>query len=121
MLNHQQIPEGHAFVEPRDVETARGLIAAAESLDIDPAVVKTQQGGYLAPVEVVEAWEGGDDTVVTTADDLATGGADGEEGDERPSKSSDKQSWVDFAKTQGYDEAEDLTKSQLIERYGATE
>lgn len=119
MLNHQQIPEGHAFVEPRDVETARGLIAAAEGLGIDPAVVKTQQGGYLAPTEVVEAWEGGDDTVVTTADDLET--ANEETGDERPAKTADKGTWVDYAKTQGYDESEELTKSQLIERFGATE
>ena len=82
MLNHQQIPEGHAFVEPRDVETARGLIAAAESIGVDPAVVRTQQGGYLAPTEVVEAWEGGDDTVVTTADDLAADTGAEEDGDQ---------------------------------------
>lgn len=51
---HQQIPEGDAFVEPRDVETVRGLLAAAEALGLDPAVVRTQSGGYLAPAEVVD-------------------------------------------------------------------
>lgn len=119
MLNHQQIPEGQAFVEPRDVETARGLIAAAESLDLDPAVVRTQAGGYLAPVEVVEAWEGGSDTVVTTADDLAA--AEPAEQDGPPAKSASKGDWLDYAKSQGFDESEDLSKSQLIERFGATE
>lgn len=38
-----------------------------------------------------------------------------------PAKSADKPTWVEFAKTQGYDESEDLTKDQLIERYGASE
>lgn len=53
---HQQIPEGEAFVEPRNVETVRGLLAAAEKLNLDPSVVRTQSGGYLAPAAVVEAF-----------------------------------------------------------------
>jgi hypothetical protein len=121
MLNHQQIPEGHAFVEPRDVETARGLIAAAESIGVDPAVVRTQASGYLAPIEVVEAWEGGDDTVVTTADDVASETGGDETPDGPPAKSASKGDWVEYAVGQGYDESEDLSKSQLIERFGATE
>ena len=132
MINHQQIPEGQAFVEPRDVETARGLIAAAEALEVDPALVRTQQGGYLAPVDVVTKWqedgELGDDVSVTEApkptapDEPALQSTDdGDAAPEAPAKSASKGDWVEYATTQGYDESEGLTQAQLIERYGASE
>lgn len=37
---------------------------------------------------------------------------------EPPAQSDLKSDWVTFAKSQGYDEAEGLTKDELIERYG---
>lgn len=46
---------------------------------------------------------------------------EGDKGAEVPAKSADKPTWVDYAKTQGYDESEGLTKDQLIERYGVSE
>lgn len=147
---HQQIPEGYAFVEPRDVTTVRGLLTAAEALNIDPAVVRTQMGGYLAPSEVVElfletsfdsAAESG--TIVSTSEKSATLSefgfvADGEtgEGEESgegelvaPKKTAAKPEWVAFAvaKSASTDEplteeqANELTTAQLIERFGASE
>ncbi len=36
---------------------------------------------------------------------------------EPPSKSDSKSDWLDYAKTQGYDESEGFTKDELRERY----
>lgn len=117
MIRHQQIPEGHAFVEPRSPETARALLDAAKELDLDASVVQTQQGGYLAPSEVVEKFQRGDGVSVTEASDSEPA----EESEARPAVSASKGEWVAFAKTQDYDESEGLTKDELIERYGASE
>lgn len=38
--------------------------------------------------------------------------------DETPNVSDTKDVWVDYAKTQGYDEDEGLTKQELIDQYG---
>lgn len=127
-IRHQQIPEGHAFVEPRNPDTARALLEAAESLDLEAGVVRTQQGGYIAPTEVVEKYQAtvGDDAgEVTTSEQLAEAQAaeakTAEAGDDVPAKSASKGDWVAYAASQGYDESEGLTKDELIERYGAAE
>lgn len=126
-IRHQQIPEGEAFVEPISGETARGLLAAAEELGLGPEAVRTQQGGFLAPAEVVEKWQEGDtgDAEITTRQDVETAAAEenAEAGkaNEAPAASASKADWVAYAEANGYDASEDLTKAQLIERYGATE
>ena len=132
MIRHQQIPEGTAFVEPRNVDTVKGLLAAAKELDVDPSTVRTQQGGYLAPTDVVAKWqegEVGDDVEVTEAPKPERADApevqdDGEVADlqpEAPAQSASKADWEAYAAGQGYDPAEGLTKAELIERFGASE
>lgn len=44
--------------------------------------------------------------------------AGGDVVDEKPAQSDRKDVWVAYAITQGYDDAEGLTKDELIERYG---
>lgn len=50
------IPEGFAFVEGRSRDNARALLAAADEVGISQYTVKAVDGGYLAPVEVAEAY-----------------------------------------------------------------
>lgn len=122
-IRHQQIGEGEAFVEPRSVDTARGLLAAAEELGYGASVVRTQQGGYLAPVDVVEKWQEGDtgDAEVTMPDEPEPT-PEPEEESGPPAESAGKQEWFDYAVSQGFEgEYDSITKPQLIERYGATE
>jgi hypothetical protein len=145
MLKHQQIPEGDAFVEPRNLDTVRGLLDAAAALDLDSSVIRTQSGGYLAPADVVAKWQddGGEATVTKsgesrpeplTAEQSTETQADGSQtlieapdpgsetaSAEAPAKSASKGDWEAYAQTQGYDSAEELTKAELIERYGASE
>jgi hypothetical protein len=125
-IQHQQIGEGEAFVEPISADTAKGLLAAAEELELDPGVVRTQLGGFLAPAEVVEKWQEGDtgDAQVTTPEDAAQAAADANAeaaDDGRPAASASKADWEAYAVDNGYDADEGLTKAQLIERYGASE
>jgi hypothetical protein len=116
-IQHQQIGEGDAFVEPISADTAKGLLAAAEELELGPEVVRTQLGGFLAPVEVVEKWQEGD----TGDAEVTIPGAEPDAEDGPPAASASKADWEAFAVAQGYDAEEGLTKAQLIERYGASE
>lgn len=43
------------FVNGKDRETARRLLAAAESLGLDSIVVRTARGGFIVPDEVWDA------------------------------------------------------------------
>ena len=63
------IPDGYGFVSPRGRDIARALLDAADSIDVDQTLILTQADGYLAPEDVVKAYE-------------ATLGAPTEKGDE---------------------------------------
>lgn len=78
--------------------------------------------GAFANVEAGTA-DGGAITVpVVEADDQKAqyGETDSEEEDKAPAKSANKGEWVDYAVAQGADreEAEDMTKDELVEAYG---
>ena len=132
---NQQIPEGDAFVEPRNVETVRGLLTAAAELGLESSVVRTQQGGYLAPVKVVAKFQESveDDTATITSapsteeEDEETEETEeepeveDEETDAPPAKNASKADWEAYAVANGYEPDEGLTKEQLIERFGASE
>jgi hypothetical protein len=45
---------GDAFVAGRSPEAARALLTAAVRLGLDPAVVRTTDGGYIVPEEVAD-------------------------------------------------------------------
>lgn len=54
-----------AFVGPRSREMARKLIDAAGEVGLSPKVIKTTNGGYLVPVEVVDYLEAEEDRAVS--------------------------------------------------------
>ena len=43
---------GETFVQGKDPETARKLLAAAAALELEPLVVRTVTGGFVVPNEV---------------------------------------------------------------------
>lgn len=43
---------GETFVQGKDQQTARDLLAAARLLELDPIVVRTVNGGFIVPNEV---------------------------------------------------------------------
>jgi hypothetical protein len=51
------IPEGYGFVAGRSRENAKAILAAAEKAGVDPSLVSTVIGGYLAPEAAVIAYE----------------------------------------------------------------
>lgn len=107
------IPEGFGFAARAEGQTrreaARYWLAKAEKAGLDPQqAVFVTQGGYHVDERLLE--DGG-----------ASADADGNDEGKAPAESASKGDWVDFAKTQGYDESEGLTKAELIERYGVTE
>jgi hypothetical protein len=132
----------------RDNARAALDAAEAAGLDPQVAV-RTVQDGYLVPVAVLEHYkapEGADEPVTAdaAAEDDGTGGEPGEaidgvnagevestEGSEEvlqaPAKSASKGDWVAFAVEASADsdsplteeEAQALTKDELIERFGA--
>lgn len=64
-----------------------------------------------------------DESATQDADGVNRNPDSGDVGEElenagKPNVSDTKGDWVDYAKTQGYDEDEGLTKDELIERYG---
>ena len=99
-----ELPEGYGFVGGQDPATARALLDAADSIEADQTGIRTQSGGFLVPEDILDAYN-----------EAAGADADG-----RPADSASKGDWVTYASTQGYDEAEGLTKAELIERFGAT-
>jgi hypothetical protein len=54
------IPDGYGFVAGRSRETAKAILAAAEAAGVDPGLVQTIAGGYLAPEKAVRQYEGKD-------------------------------------------------------------
>ena len=130
-----EIPEGFGVYGPRGKETARKVLDATEEAGRDPREVKVHPSGFVVHKSVIEALggkvepdgteENGDETAdgltdtEKEADKQAAESRDGEDESKAPAKSASKEDWVTFAKTQGYDESEDLTKDKLIERFGA--
>jgi len=111
-----EIPEGFGVYGPRGRETAQKVLAATEEAGRDPREVKTHPSGFVAHKSVIEALGG------KVEPDGTEENGDGETGDgeaKAPAQSASKDEWVTFAKANGYDESEDLTKAQLIERFGA--
>lgn len=51
------IADGNAFVAGRDVEQVRRLLAIAEEIGLDPAVVQTRMGGYEVPAAIADVYE----------------------------------------------------------------
>lgn len=45
---------GETFVQGKDQQTARGLLAAAADLGLDPIVVRTVAHGFIIPNEVYD-------------------------------------------------------------------
>lgn len=125
------IPEGFAFVARGDRsrrEAATELLARAEEQGVDPTLIRSTTDGYYIPEELLTKDEqsaaaaiadavNAREANVTRSTAEATAVAEAE-GDDRPALNAKKADWVDFAKTQGYDESEELTKDELIERYG---
>lgn len=51
------IADGNTYVVGRDIEQVRRLLAIAEEIGLDPAVVQTRNGGYEVPNAVAEVYE----------------------------------------------------------------
>lgn len=52
------IPDGYGFVAGRSRENAKAILDAARAAGVDPGLVRTAEGGYLAPVAAVRQYEG---------------------------------------------------------------
>ena len=53
------LEDGYGLVGPKNADTARALLAAAEAVGEPAYVVRTTIGGYIAPVKVVKKYEEG--------------------------------------------------------------
>ena len=109
------------FVEGRNRDTAVLLLAAAENLGLPASVVQTTSRGYLVPEEVAKA---ADELPVEAAlSQIVADQTAQAEGETPPAESALKGEWVDYAVSRGVprDEAEAMTKAQLIEQYGNKE
>ena len=53
------LEDGYGLVSPKNQETARALLAAAEAVGEPAHVVRSTIGGYIAPVKVVKKYEDG--------------------------------------------------------------
>lgn len=111
------IPEGFGVYGPRGRDNARAVLDKTAELDRDPSEVKVHPSGYVVHKDVIVALGGKVEADGTEGE----GTTESEESTEveAPAQSADKDTWVAYAKTQGYDESEDLTKAKLIERFGA--
>lgn len=45
---------GETFISDKSQQMARDLLAAAETLDLEPLVIRTVTNGFIAPTEVYE-------------------------------------------------------------------
>lgn len=121
------------FYGPRSRANARALLAAAETLGLDPGVVRTQAGGYLAPHEVVEIVVGvqdiqpdteyeGEETgteeqVADAQGGTEEGGVPGEPGTDdlkRPSQADSKADWLAYATAKSLNVTDDNTKAEIV-------
>jgi hypothetical protein len=57
-----------AFVSGRSAAQARRLLDAAKDLDLDPRLVRTTDGGYIVPSEIVDHLEGPSEPVLEEPD-----------------------------------------------------
>lgn len=92
------------------LDAATLLLAAAEDLGVDVAEVRTTSDSFLVPQEVAD--KAG---LKYETDDEAEAASDAG----KPGKSASKAKWVEYAVSQGMDEAdaEAATKDDLIAQY----
>lgn len=119
------------FYGPRSRANARALLRAAESLGLDPGVVRTVLGGYKVPSEVAAVVLGVEDIkegVEYEAPDNPNPDVPGEGGTEeggvpgepdagdlkRPSQSDSKADWLAYATAKGLSVTEDNTKAEIV-------
>ena len=113
------------FYGPRSRANARALLRAAESLGLDPGVVRTVLGGYKVPTEVAAIVHGvadieeGVEYEAQTTEEGGTGegsvpGEPVEEQAKRPSQSDSKADWLAYATGKGLDVTDDNTKAEIV-------
>jgi hypothetical protein len=105
-----------AFYGPRSRENARLLIDAANTLGIPVREVRTQNGGYSVPVEIVDYInrdldnEDAEDKGGTEA-----GGVPGDTDTKRPSQADSKADWLAYAESKSLDVTDENTKAEIVE------
>lgn len=119
------IRPGVVFVEDTDKQQEReSEFAAARLVDGTPAAeaIAAEVDDLDKRGELELSDPGSAQVGAEAARDIARkeSDADADEADERPVRAANKDTWVDFAVTQGAnrDEAEAMTKAELIETYG---
>lgn len=92
------------FYGPRSRENARLLVDAAASLGVDKRLIRTQAGGYLVPVEVLDFING-------------EGEHEAEEKveEKRPSQADSKADWLAYAEGKGLSVTDENTKAEIVE------
>lgn len=136
-----QAPEVDVNAEPQYTEipnrssaNAKRALQAAENVDgFDFADVRTTSTGFLVPSAVGTEYERllAEENAATTAipePTEPTGDAGQQAGEPtqpievvEPKKSGSKKDWEAFAATKGYDVAEDLSRDELVARFGTAE
>lgn len=106
------IQEGYGVVPGRGREVAVRLLAIAEELGLPADVVLVRMGGYEVPTEVLDKY----DAELSTKDEAI-------EDDEQPKLNASLKDWLSYAETQtGFEQSDsDLTRNELIEKFGTTE
>lgn len=122
------LPAGHGFIAGRGRPIARKVFEAVAAVEGDEYSVKTTDGGYTAPLDVVAKYEELNGLESSTSTDAGPGTTEGEgtpaepTGAEEPKRSASTEAWATWAKDhKGYDPAEDLSRAELIERFGEKE
>lgn len=98
------------FYGPRSRSNARALLASAEALELDPSVVRTTQGGYLVPSELIEHMES-----LAHIKEGEMYAPPGGEAPTRPNVNESKADWFEYAKAIGLAPVDETTKADLID------
>jgi hypothetical protein len=106
-----------AFYGPRSRENARLLLDAAKALGVHPREIRTQVGGYIVPVKVVDHINGdteetGEVAEATEVDSVSPT----KDEPKRPSTADSKAEWLAYAQDGlGLSVTDENTKAEIIE------
>jgi len=128
--------EGYGVIAGRSAKNARAALDAADAAGVDQLLVTAVDGGYEVPIAVLDAYEKaqgiqpGDsprnapEKVKAKEDTTGDDTSDTSEPESPPAPpkagaGSGVDAWAKWAQeVHGYDPEEDLSRNELIERYG---